>query len=321
MVFGVGSGTFGGAPPAGLTGPVYHSLTAPVNNLTDYQVEFNGFLLGAGTQFRLPLGGIDFLDLAPVKTMDVQRIWADGSFSGPDYSDVLLPTLQVKIDGGHNLTQFHANVVAFRNAFTTQTQAVPLWFKLPGQPIMGILAKVNQRTIPIDERWLQAGYTIASIQFRCTDPMWQAIARQVLLQASGAVISGLVFPMFSFASGAYIVGEGVADYGSTSTVSSSATIWNVGNAPSWPTVHVMGPSAGFTLVMNGNEVAYNGTLASGDSVSIDYSTGLATLNGYADRTYLLTARQFSAVPANGQASLFFSATAGICTVTNADIWR
>lgn len=320
MVFGVGSGTFGSTPPSGLTGPVYHTLTAPVNNLTDYQVEFNGFLMGNGTQFRLPIGGIDFLDMAPVKTMDVQRIWADGSFSGPDYSDVLLPSLQTKIQGA-TLAAFQANVTAYRDAFSPQTQAVPLWVKLPGQPLMGILAKVNQRTVPIDERWLRAGYTVASVQFRCTDPTWQGIARQVILQASGAGVSGLVFPMFNLAAGGYTVGTGVADFGSTSVVPSSSTIWNVGNSPSWPVVSVVGPSSGFTLTMNGAPVTFTGTLAATDSLSIDYSTGLATLNGTADRTYLLTSRQFTSVPANGQASLFFSATSGICTVTNADIWR
>ncbi|WP_043993548.1 hypothetical protein [Leifsonia xyli] len=71
-------------------------LTGPVNTLADYQVEFNGFLMRPGTAYDLP-PGCDFFDMAAIKTMDQQRVWADGSWSGPDFAGVLTPTLPMNV--------------------------------------------------------------------------------------------------------------------------------------------------------------------------------------------------------------------------------
>lgn len=295
-------------------------LTGPVNSLQDFQIEYAGLLMGKGTQFRTPIGGINFLDLDTVKSMEVPRPWADGSFAGPDFADVLLPELQLKVIGGGSLTQFQANVSTLRNTAAIQSTGQGLWFKLPGFPVMGLLARVRARQIPVDAGWLQAGFVICRVQFAAPDAWWQSAARTVSLSASGAANSGLVFPMFNVASGTYAV-PGVADFGSTSTTASSATLTNAGNTPAWPVVTIPGPWSGGSVLMAGQAVTYTGTLQSGDSLVIDYSTGLATLNGTADRTSNLTSRQFSSVPAQGSVSVFFSAASGTCQVTTADIWR
>lgn len=321
MVFGVQGGATYGSPPAGLNGVTYRGLTQPVNTLTDFQVEYNGLLLGKGTQFRIPIGQINFLDLAPVKTMETQRIWADGSFAGPDFADVLFPQMDLKVIGGGSLTQFQANLVMLRNTTTIQPVGLPLWFKVPGFPVMGILARVNKRNIPIDEGWLRAGYAICPLQFRAPDPAWQSVPRILSLAASGATVSGLVFPMFNVASGTYVV-PGVADFGASGVSSSSGQLWNSGNTPAWPLVTIPGPITGpFTVQIAGGYVTYSGALQASDTLVIDYSTGLATLNGTADRTTLLTSRQFMPVPALSTANVFFTAPSGTCTVTTADIWR
>lgn len=294
-------------------------LTGPVNNLIDYQVEFNGLLLGYPTQYEIPQGGHDFLDLAAVKTMETQRIWADGSFAGPDYSDVLLPQMQVEV-GGSSLTNFQANVTALRNAFTIQATDLPLWFKMPGMPVMGMPVRVHKRSIPADWGW-NGGLITCAFQFRApTSPAWQSVPRTVTLAAAGSTVSGLVFPMFNVASGTYAV-PGVADFGSTGVGSSSGVLTNAGNAPAWPVVTVPGPSSGFTVQVGTGYVTYAGTLGASDSLVIDFATGLATLNGTADRTYLLTSRQFLPVPAGGSLSVFFTSPSGTCTVQTADIWR
>ena len=44
-------------------------LGSPINILTDYQVEFNGLLMGPGTAYDIPPVW-NFLDLAALKTMD-----------------------------------------------------------------------------------------------------------------------------------------------------------------------------------------------------------------------------------------------------------
>lgn len=294
-------------------------LTGPVNNLEDYQIEFNGFLMGPGTNYELPQGTAELLNMAPVKNMDVQRIWADGSFSGPDFADVFLPQLQVEIYGS-DLPTFQAAVAAFRSAFSPSTVGLPLWVKIPGAPVMGLPAKVNKRDIPLTWGW-NGGLITASLQFRVTDPVWQSVPRTVTVASSGASSSGLVFPMFSFATGTYTVPHGVADFGSTASSSASATLTNAGNTPAWIVVTVPGPSAGFTLILDGNQVVYTTSLQSTDTVTVDYSTGQVTLNGTVDRTTSLGLRQFTAVPAAGSSSFFFSAASGTSLVTVADMNR
>lgn len=170
-------------------------LTGPVHTLQDFQVEYNGFLMGAGTPYELPQGTADFLNMAPVKSMDVQRVWSNGSWSGPDFADVMLPQMKVEISG-YPLSQFQANVAAFRQAFSPQPVGLPFWVKVPGMPAMGVLAKPNKRDIPQDWGW-NGGLITATLQLRVTDPVWQSVPRTITLAASGANQSGLSFPLFT----------------------------------------------------------------------------------------------------------------------------
>ena len=153
-------------------------LTGPVNSLTDYQVEFNGFLMGPGTSYDIPPVW-NFLDLAALKTMDQARVWADGSWSGPDFADVLLPSMAVEVKGA-TAALFTSAVQALQAAFAPNYVPVPLWVKLPGMPAMGIPAKTNKRTIPIDLTW-NGNFSQAAVQWRCPDPTWQSVPRSIVL--------------------------------------------------------------------------------------------------------------------------------------------
>lgn len=297
-------------------------LTGPVNTLADFQAEFNGLLMGRGTPYRFPPTW-SFLDMAAIKTMDQARVWADGSWSGPDFADVLLPTLDIKIEGG-TPAGLAAAMATLRGAFSPQAVALPLWVKIPGFAAIGIPAKTNQRRIPIVHS--QMAMTQASVQFRCPDPTWQSIPRTLTLAANGAAVSGLSFPMFAPAAGAYTPPNAGADYGSTAVAGSSGVLTNAGNTPAWPVVVVSGPVTNFTINIDGNLVTWTDTVPAGQTLTIDYSTGLATLSGNIDRTYSLTSRSFSAVPAAvsgvaGLSTVFFTATTGSATVTVADVSR
>ena len=291
-------------------------LTGPVNTLADYQVEYNGFLLGPGTAYDIPPVW-NFLDLAALKTMDQARVWADGSWSGPDFADVLLPSMAVEVKGS-TAALFTAAVQALQGAFAPNYVAVPLWVKLPGMPAMGIPAKTNKRNIPIDLTW-NGNFSQAAVQWRCPDPQWQSVPRTVTLVGSGSAVSGLVFPMFNIFTGTYVA-PGVADFGSTVTSSASALLTNSGNTPAWPVAVISGPTIlPATVTVDGNAVTYSQSIPAGQSVTIDYKTGRATLTGNVDRTYALTSRMFTAV--SSSSSVFFSADGGSATVTVADVSR
>lgn len=291
-------------------------LSGPVNTLADFQIEFNGFLLGPGTAYDIPPTW-DFLDMAALKTMDSARVWADGSWSGPDFSDVLLPTITLGISGASQ-SAFTAAVVALRNILSPATAAAPLWVKLPGMAVMGVAAKTNKRAIPVDMTW-NGNFSEAAVQWRCPDPAWQSVPRAVTLAATSAVVSGLSFPLGVPASGTY-TSPGALDFGSTVVASSGSTLTNAGNSPAWPVAVLTGPTtAPATVIIDGNQVTYSQIIPAGQSVTVDYKTGRATLTGGIDRTYALTARAFSPVAATS--AVFYSAIDGTAAVTVADIWR
>lgn len=107
---------------------------------------------------------------------------------------------------------------------------------------------------------------------------------------------GLTFPL------AFPLDFGAA--GATGRV----TLVNDGTADTWPTFTVTGPLPGFELtrVETGERLRYTGSLAAGQSVVLDASTGAVLLEGTADRRQLLTAYDWFAVPAGGVAAVQFS---------------
>ena len=291
-------------------------ITGPVNTLLDFQVEFNGLLMGAGTSYDIPPVW-DFLDLAALKTMDQARVWADGSWSGPDFADVLLPSMPVEVKGV-TAAAFASALTSLRNTFAPMLVPAPLWVKLPGMPAMGVGAKTNKRSIPIDLTW-NGNFSNAAVQWRCPDPVWQSVSRTITVSAAGLAVSGLVFPLFAPASGSYVQ-PGALDFGSTTVSSSSGVLTNSGNTPAWPVVVLNGPTTlPATITIDGNTVTYSQAIPPGQSVTIDYKTGTATLTGGVDRTPALTSRQFSAVSLSSP--VFYTADGGNATVTVADMSR
>lgn len=284
-------------------------LTGPVNTLQDYQVEYNGFLMGPGTAYDLP-PGCDFYDMAAVKTMDQARVWADGAWSGPDFGGVLTPSLPMNVHATASLALTDA-LSALRGVLGPQSSALPLWVKLPGMVAQGIPAKVNKRSFPVGLDWY-GGSATGAVQFRCPDPAWQSVPRTLSLSASGATASGLTFPLFTAV-------YDVLDFGTTAVSPASGMLTSSGNTGAWPFVVVTGPVSGFSIILDGNTVTYTDTVPAGQTVTIDYKTGYATLTGGVDRTTKLSSRQFS--PVTSTSSVFFSAASGTAAITIADLWR
>jgi hypothetical protein len=108
----------------------------------------------------------------------------------------------------------------------------------------------------------------------------------------------------------------VLDFGATGVGSASGTLTNVGNTPAWPVVVITQPGS---IIIDGFTVTYAQAIPAGQTVTIDYKAGTATLTGDIDRTTQLTVRQFS--PITSSSSVFFSAASGTATLTIADIWR
>jgi hypothetical protein len=294
-------------------------LAGPVNTLADFQVEYNGLLMGPGTNYDVPPTW-HFMDMAPVKTMDQARVWADGSWSGPDYADVLVLEMPVTVAASDAVT-FNTAVQSLQAVLNPQTSTAGLWFKLPNQAVRGISAKTNRRVLPIDLGWPRISE--GAIQWRCPDSNWQSVPRTSnVLGSAAALNSGMSFPLFETALGVAYQPPTVnaLDFGSVVSSGSSATLTNAGNSPAYPVVNVYGPTTGaVSLVLDGNLVTYSQAIPSGSTLTVDYRTGLASLNGV-DRTYALSSRQFTSVTSSS-IFLYSSTNGGTATVTTADVWR
>ncbi|MBW4033035.1 MAG: hypothetical protein HIU88_10265 [Acidobacteria bacterium] len=296
-------------------------LTGPVNTLTDFQVEYAGLLMGPNTPFGLPPHQL--LDMATVKKMDTARIGRDGSWSGPHYADFLAFTLDIEVYGSPQ-TVFDAAAAALEAVMFPQLTPMPFWYKLPNRPPRGIGVRPTKRHLPVDITW-ERGLSIASAEFEAPDPRWQSVPRTVTIAAGTAQRGGLVFPLFKRLSGA----NGKLDFGSTGA-SSSQTLTNAGNSDAWPYVTVTPPAAGlsgFSITVAGHTVTYSGTVGNGQQVVLDAFAGTAGLinagdpTSLADRTYLLTARDWAPIPARSSAVLAFYAAGGTAAATIADMWR
>jgi hypothetical protein len=282
-------------------------IAPPVHTLADFQIEYNGLLMGNGTPYYLPPDGSwAFFDMAAVKTMDQARTWADGSWSGPDFSDVALPSVNFHVDAADPVT-FANLVAAFWQAFGPQAVSQPLWVKLPNMPVRGVAAKPHKRVLPATNIW--STHAEGALQWRCPDPAWQSIPRSLVLTGAGAALTGMTFPLFAAV-------FDVLDFGATGTAAASGTLTNAGNTPAWPVAVITAPGS---LIIDGFTVTYAQAIPAGQTVTIDYKAGTATLTGDIDRTTQLTVRQFS--PVTSSSSVFFSAASGTATLTVADIWR
>jgi hypothetical protein len=294
-------------------------LSGPVNSLTDFQVEYAGLLMGPGTPYGLPPTWT-FLDSAPARTTDTARAWGDGSWSGPDFADTATWQLPIEISPIPGIP-FAAAVMQLRAVLAISQASRPLWVKIPGMALQGIRAKCTQRSIPIDHGFELGTLAVGAVQWRAPNPVWQSMPRaNTLSPATNA--AGLGFPLFT----AYTGTGAVLDYGVTAAAPYAAVLTNSGNTAAAPVAVVSGPTAGFQLAVDGHIVAYSDTLSGTDQVTVDWATGRAYLSAAGsspvDRTYLLTARDFTGlVPPSGSATVTYAGTGGTAVVTSADLWR
>lgn len=290
-------------------------LGAPSHVLSDWQVEYNGLVMGAGTDFELP-PGLNVLDLAPVRTMDVQKLWGDGDYSGPDFADIGAVSIPVEIYGG-TATQFAENVKAFRHTFGVQASPQPLWVKLPGQPLYGVGAKVSARNVNIDVTW--GTFATAAVQLRVTQPPWQEPTQSLLFQAGD---EKLLIPGGYVSTGAlqFVLFEttGILNFGTPTQ--GVPVLLEPGNAACYPLVVCYGPCDWFNVIVdNSYLVEFDGAVPAGSVCVIDYSTGTATLDG-ADATAQLGAYEFTPVSNGTLVTTNSDNTAAQIVVSWANMW-
>jgi hypothetical protein len=242
---------------------------------SDYQWEFDGFLMGAGTAYHYASSN-GFLDMAGVRANYTNRARSHGSFTEPQFAEGAVYDLAVTSVAADAAT-LAATVAALQGATYPQQSTRPLWFQLPGHPLLMMNVQCLRRSIPVDKLLMLGLVVKAALQFYAPDPLKYGPPVTVST-ATTYTSGGLPFPMsFPLAFGAPAIGR--------------VTTSNPGSAPVSPVFTVTGPvdAAGFQIssIEDGVVLVFNGSLGSGDSLVIDTRTGAVILNGSADRRALL----------------------------------
>jgi hypothetical protein len=156
------------------------------------------------------------------------------------------------------------------------------------------------------------------IEWRARDPL--RYAEPVPASTSfPELVGGLEYDLYTDGAGADL---GYLDYGVEST-SGRVTVSNPGTADSWAQFEVVGPvdASGFEVVTvgTGARLVFAGAVPSGSRLLLDSATGAVLLDGDADRSGLLTVRDWAPIPAGGSVEFAFvprgSTSAASLTVT------
>jgi Phage tail protein len=268
-------------------GSVLGSVVAPPA-LLDWQVYFNGLIVGMNTAYGLLQ--IEGLDLPALRSGDVARPRDTGQFVGLDLfggRDITL-TIDMTTDGISLQDAATSVATAFAPPSDGQTES-PIYFQFPNLPLLVAGCRVRKRAIAIDLPWSQGFVKSAVIGLHATDPRIYGTTLDptvALPTPPGGVHFPITYPL-SFGGGS-IAGTISAD--------------NSGNSEMRPIVVITGPCTNPTVTnttlgesltfSNPSQTSY--TLYSGDTLTVDLDahqiiyTPNGSTSGASRRNWLVT---------------------------------
>lgn len=266
--------------------------------LEDWQLQLGTLLMGPGTPYDVAQAeGLD--ELPALRDDDEDRPGQHGQDSGPDKASGRTVTLDLEVMGT-DVVPYHDALDALRRATVPDEDGalVPLWFRLPGQPVLRLDVKARKRDIPTNAEYAM-GFAEAAVQLRAPRPFaYGADLTASALLATGQN-GGLDYPL-----------DYRLDYGDPGT-SGRVMLANAGTAPAWQTYTVWGPfdDAGFEIVdlRLGRRLIYPAAIAATSWVVLNSSNGRVLEQGTASRRYGLTRAQWTPVPSGGSTEVLINA--------------
>ena len=241
--------------------------------LTDWQYELGGVLMGAGT----PIQVIETTGLgrAQVRDNDADQPSADGVFAGPDY----YTSRQVQVDAAVRIPGDPAACHDVVDALQAQADdpavrlaggvTMPLRMKRPGRPVKVL----NGRLRKVDPEYAQVihGYVPLDIEFVATDPTFYADADSVT-----------EIPLGWLTGGGFAAPVVAPIYVQSGTVAADRPGWatNNGTGHAWPIIRITGPVATVTVTHaeTGRQLSFPTlALAAGQWIEIDTRPGYCTI--------------------------------------------
>lgn len=233
------------------------------------QVQYGPMLMGGGTSARWrQLTG--WRDLPDAQIADSPRPQAHGAYPGSVYGDALTVTYDFLLRGRYAdkvaalaTIERYAPMDGVERALVIDDGDGP-WMRQ---------ARVIARSVPQDQDFRQ-GPVECSLQFLCADPRRYSLTERRVTSSLPSSSGGLVYPL------TYPL-----DYGTSS--SGAATAYNDGAVAAPLVVTFRGPLVNPVLVASDWRLAFNITLAAGETLIADTAEGTALLNGTADRLYTI----------------------------------
>ncbi|WP_406296182.1 phage tail family protein [Embleya sp. NBC_00888] len=241
----------------------------------DGQVQFAGLLFGPGTPFRIASEGLGgWEELPAIDTGDAARPAGHGSWPGALWAGPRTITAQVWVmpDPGAGADEIREHVRALRRATAVDHREQWLAVRLHGETL-ACKARVLQRVVPTDQRFVGQGVAKATVQWQATDPRRYEPEEQLLGTELPSRENGLTWPLV------WPLAWGRA--GSTGDL----TVTHHGSAPIAPLITFRGPCdrPSLRLPATGVALSYDIELAQGDELTVDTSDGSVLLNGTASR--------------------------------------
>lgn len=293
----------------------------PLPELTDWQYEVGGVLMGAST----PIQVIETTGLGrpPVRDNDTDQPGGDGVFAGPDYYAARQVQFDAAIRIPGNPAACHDVVEALQTVADDPTvrlaggATMPLRMKRPGRPVKVL----NGRLRKVDPEYAQVihGYVPLDLEFTATDPTFYAdedTTTEIPLGwlTGGGFAAPIVAPI----------------YVQSGSVAADRPGWayNLGTGDAWPIIRITGPVATVTITHaeTGRVLSFPTlNLTAGQWIEIDTRPGYRTVtreNGGNASTLLSPASRidlFSLPP--GQSEMRWTGFDGTNTARMRLTWR
>ncbi|MFD8470416.1 hypothetical protein ACFV10_35525 [Streptomyces cyaneofuscatus] len=245
----------------------------PPLELTDWQYELGGVLMGAGTSVQVM--ETTGLGRAPVRDNDVDQPSMDGTWPGPDY----YAARQVQFDAAVRIpgdpAACHDIVAALQAAADDPAvrlvggATMPLRLKRPGRPVKRLYGRLRMEE-PEYGRVIH-GYVPLDLEFVATDPGFYADEETTT-----------EIPLGWLTGGGFAAPVVAPIYVQSGTTAADRPGWatNAGTGQAWPVIRISGPVANVSVInaTTGRRLDLPTlNLAAGQWVEIDTRPGRRTV--------------------------------------------
>ncbi|MFE4915798.1 hypothetical protein ACFRCX_30300 [Streptomyces sp. NPDC056652] len=245
----------------------------PDLELTDWQYDLGGVLIGAGTS--IDVMETSGLGRPPVRDNDVDQPSMDGAFAGPDYwaARQVQFDAAIKIPGNpdacHDMVALLQDASADPDVRLVGGVGMPLRIKRPGRPVKRLTGRLRR----LDPEYAQVihGYVPLDLKFVAQDPTFysdETITTEIPLGwlTGGGFAAPVVAPI-------YVQDGTVAAY-------RPGWVTNQGTADAWPIIRITGPCATVTVIHadSGRRLSFPTLhLEAGQWIDIDTRPGYRTV--------------------------------------------